>query len=61
MRTWTPPLLVLLMLASVAWKPRATLRLLGYVGLSALLLAGTTAAAGWLAWKTILYLTEQSR
>ena len=56
MRTWTPPLLILATLATVAWRPRVTLRLLGAVALGAILLAISTAVAGWLMWQALLYL-----
>jgi orotate phosphoribosyltransferase len=61
MRTWTPPLLLLATLATIAWKPRATLKLIGGVALGAILLAASTAVAGWLTWQAILYLIHHSR
>jgi hypothetical protein len=60
LRTWIPPLLLLATLATIAWKPRATLKLIIGVVLGAILLAVSTAAAGWLAWQAILYLIEHS-
>jgi hypothetical protein len=61
MRTWTPPLLILAALATVAWKPRATLKLLGAVALGAILLAISTALAGWLMWQGLLYLIDHAK
>jgi hypothetical protein len=61
MRTWTPPLLLLATLAAVAWKPKPLLRLLAYIAGASILLAASTALAGWLMWQTMLYLLEHSR
>jgi len=61
MRTWTPPLLFLAILAMTAFKPREMLKLIGGVLLGTLLLAASTALAGWLMWQGILYLIQHSR
>lgn len=37
------------------------LKLVAYVAFSTLILASTTAVAGWLAWQAILYLIHQSQ
>jgi len=61
MRTWTPPLLALATLAAIAWKPRPMLKLVGYIAGGAVLLAASTALAGWLMWEAILYLIHHAR
>jgi hypothetical protein len=60
MRTWTPPLLLLATLVMLAWKPRSSLKLIGYVLMMSMLLAASTAIAGWLMWQALLYLIHQT-
>ena len=54
-------MLFLAILAMTAFKPREMLKLIGGVLLGTLLLAASTALAGWLMWQGILYLIQHSR
>jgi hypothetical protein len=52
---------MLTLLALVAYKPKASLRLVGFLVCSAVLLSASFALAGWLTWQAILYLIHASQ